>query len=134
MNFTNNLEEAEKLDNLNADNYLKFKYILPYEIQDTLKNRKDELKLNEEFDKILKLFLDDYSEEIDEDTDEYFDEIQNCFDHETRLKDIIMEKVFRLIEEDEEDLDEKILKENNINKYTIDFCSCLIQYIKTKIP
>ena len=78
------------IDNLNADNYLKFKYILPYEIQDTLKNRKDELKLNEEFDKILKLFLDDYSEEIDEDTDEYFNEIQNCLDHETRLKDIIM--------------------------------------------
>ena len=45
-----------------------------------------------------------------------------------------MKKVFRLIEENvnKNDLYEEILKEN-INKYTIDFCSCLIQYIKTKI-
>ena len=126
------------IDNLNGNNNLNLKYLLMNGIKTILEEKKDELKLNEEFNKTL---VNTISKELNKIgvfennlINGYINEILDYMKDEERIKDKIIEISYKLIEKYEESNCKEIIgnlyKSNYINKYSIDIASCLIEYIK----
>ena len=130
------------IDSLESDNKITLKDILSNNFVEILRNKKDELKLDEEFYKTLKNFL---NKEIDEnkgleitEKKDYIKGIVNYIKENESIKEKILTLVFKLIDEnkDEEnsnDIIDRIYKGKRINKFTIDIVSCIIEYIKDEI-
>ena len=126
------------IDNLNGNNKITLKEILIKNIKEILKEKKEDMELNEEFNKTLKNIL---SKELnyknyDDIIDKYIYEIQSFMNEEETIKEKIIEVAYKLIdnnknnEENCKEIIEKFYKNNYINKNTIDITSCLIEYIK----
>ena len=125
------------IDNLNYNSNIRLNDLINKEIKNILKEKKEELKLNDEFNKTLKNFLDKKLNEKDlyHENKEYIYEILNYFNEEVSIKEKIIEKTFKLIEDNEDesnvsDIIEDIYNNNFININTFDITTCLIEYIK----
>ena len=130
------------IDNLNGNNKMTLTDLLKKDIIKILEENKDELKLKEEFNKIL---INTLTKELNEKgfenniIDTYISEIENYMKEEDIIKDKIIEITYKFIDNnnDEEkkckDIINKIYKENYINQYDIDITSCIIKYIKENI-
>ena len=125
------------IDNLNYNNNIRFNDLINKDIKNILEEKKEELKLNDEFNKTLKNFFDKKLNEKDlyYDNKEYINEILNYFNEEVSIKEKIIEIIFKLIEDNEDesnvtDIIENIYKNNFININTFDITTCLIEYIK----
>ena len=124
------------IDNLNDNKDIALQDLLNNDIQRIIIEKKDELHLDEEFNKTLITFIKNEFKEKEEFVNEYIKEIS--FINESDTKNKILEKVYNLIEENKEkdedckDIIEQIFK-GNVNKFTLDIASCSIQFIKEKI-
>ena len=130
------------IDDLNCNNYIRLNDLLTQDIKTVLKEKKKELKLDEEFKNILTNFLKkELSERLlyDEENNEYIDYIENYLDQNEEMRNKIMEKAFKLIDEAKteevncNDIIKKMYKTNYISKFTLDIATCLINYIKDNI-
>ena len=135
------------LDNLNSKKII-FQEFLERNIIDIMNDEKL-IDLDKEFKRILTSFV--YKELIEKrkytispkkelgllNEDNYIDEIIKYMDEEDDFKKKIVDKAMEFIKKDEEaqgnskSLLEKIFK--NMNKYSVDIISCLLDYIKEKI-
>ena len=128
------------IDNLNSSDEIRLTDILSNNIQKFCVDNKDKLKLNEEFNKTLKIFLKKELNEknlnFDDDT-EFINEMIAFMDDENSIKEKIMEITYKIIDKDFEnensDIIDKIFNEQLINNFTIDIISCILEYIKEKI-
>ena len=130
------------IDNLADNNIIKLRDILNNDIQNLLNNKREELKLDDEFDKTLKNFfkkeLNDNTSFLD-DKNEYIRDLLNYMEDEKTIKDKIIEVTYNIIEnvykdnESSDSLIEKIYNGKFINTFTLDIVSCLIEYIKEEI-
>ena len=130
------------IDSLESDNKITLKDILSKDFKEILENKKEELKLDEEFYKTLKIFL---NKEIEEnkgldiiEKKEYIKGIINYIKDNESIKDKIFSLAFKLIDENKDDencndIIDKIYKDQRINKFTVDIVSCIIEYIKEEI-
>ena len=128
------------IDNLNSNNTIKLADILSNDIQKFFNDNKDKLKLNDEFNKTLKIFLKKELNENNIDFDkitEYNIEAENYINEEKSIKKKIMEITFKIIDNDNDnensDIIEKIFNEKLINNFTVDIISCILEYIIEKI-
>ena len=131
------------IDDLNCNNNIKLNDLLTQDIKDILKNKKDDLKLDEELNKALTNFINkELSDKyLSDDNNEYLTELENYLNDSGNeaIKEKIMEKTYKLIDDakDEDANCKGIIKEmyehNYITKYTLDITSCLINYIKESI-
>jgi hypothetical protein len=122
---------------------MKLNDLLQKDIKDILNEKKDEMKLEEEFNKTLTNYLTNELNnkiELDEkNRNDYINEIQNYMNEEGEIKEKIIETTYKLIDINKEeeanckDIIEKIYESNYISIYTIDIVSCLIDYIKEHI-
>ena len=129
------------IDNLNDENTIKLKDILKNGLQNLLKEKRDDLKLDDEFDITLKNFL---LKELNEkhvtiiNKMEYINDIINYMDQDNYLKNKIIELTFKMIDEINknnetfQDIIETIYSKF-VNKFTLDIVSCLLDYIKEEI-
>ena len=130
------------IDNLETNNNITLKDILGKDFNVLLEEKKEDLKLEEEFNKTLKNFL---KKEIDENgklnidnKTEYIKGIINYIKETESIKERIIKSTYKLMGEnkDDENCDEvidKIFKNKLINKFTIDIVSCILDYIKEEI-
>ena len=130
------------IDNLDGNNIIKLKDFLSEDIKKLLDEKKVELKLGEEFNKILvntltkELNNKGMEEEI---INEYISELQQYLEEEVDIRDKIIQIAYNLIENNKnketncKDIIDKLYKSSFINKYTVDIASCLIEYIKDNI-
>ena len=130
------------IDNLETNNNITLKDILGKDFNVLLEEKKEDLKLEEEFYKTLKNFL---KKEIDENgklnidnKTEYIKGIINYIKETESIKNSIIKSTYKLMGEkkDDENCDEiidKIFKNKLINKFTIDIVSCILDYIKEEI-
>ena len=126
------------IDNLNGNNKITLNDLLGNDIKFVLNKKKDEFKLNDEFNKTLTNFV---KKNLDNKNIEYTKEIQNYMKEEKKVEKKIIETTFKLIdnykgEEGElncQDIIENAYNNNLIDKYTIDIISFLIEYIKENI-
>ena len=132
------------IDNLEVNNKITLKDILTKDFKTILDSKKEQLGLEEEFFKILKTFL---KKEIDEngslniDKDNkprYIKGIINYIKKTQSIKESIINATYNLIEKNKDDekfddIIDKILSDQLINKFTIDIVSCIIDYIKGEI-
>ena len=122
------------IDNLNDNNNIKFNELLTQNVSDIIKNHKDELNLEDEFNKILFNFLDSELRDINffEDNNEYINKIVNYIIENPTLKEKLMKMTNKLIDDEKEakieckDIIKKMYEKNNINKFTIDISSSII--------
>jgi len=126
------------IDNLNGNSKILLKDLLAKDIKEILNDYKEDMKLDEEFNKTLINTLDkelsdkDYEDNIIED---YIIDAQSYMNEEETIKNKIIEVVYKLIDNNKEqeinciDIIDKLYTEN-INIYTIDIASYLIEYIK----
>jgi len=127
------------IDNLNSNNEIKLTDILSNDIQKIFQNNKDKLKLDEEFNKTLITFLKteikDNNYKVDK--DKYINDMKEFMENEKSIKNKIMELTYRAIDNDmeneENNIVDKIFKEKMINNFTVDITSCLIEFIKENI-
>ena len=133
------------IDNLNGNDKIALKDLLD-ENENDMKNiiikLKDELKLDEEFNKVLTNFLREelekkYFENKDK-NEKYIKEIQIYMDDEKDIKNKIIEVAYKIndnLDDDENNSDiiENIHKKKMINQFTVDIVSCLIEYIKEEV-
>ena len=131
------------IDNLNDNNTILLRDILKNELQNLLKEKRDQLKLDEEFDKTLKNFLKKELNEnavFIENKIEYITDVISYMDKDKDdfLRNKIIELTYKMIDEmfknneTFQDIIEKIYSKF-INKFTLDIVSCLIEYIKEEI-
>ena len=133
-----NLINQVFIDNLNGSNIIKFKEMINENIVKLLNEKKDELELNKEFENTL---INTINKELnDRGSDEkiikdYIEAIVKFLNDETEIKEKIIEVIHKLIgnETNCKSIIENLYKSSNINKYTVDVSSCLIQYIKDNI-
>ena len=128
------------IDDLNGNNNLNLKYLLTNDVKTIFEEKKDDLKLNEEFYKII---INTFSKELNkkgfenEFINDYINDILDYMKDEEEIKEKIIESAYKLIEKDEEMICKEIIgnlfRSNYINKYSIDIASCLIEYIKENI-
>ena len=127
------------LDNLESNNNMKLYYFLTKDIKYILKDRREDMGLDEEFKKTFNNFLRKFLKEIDIDEkviEEYINEIKTYTDEENNIKDKIYEKVYELIDDDINkgiffnNMIEGLFNNNYITINTIDIMSCLMNYIK----
>ena len=129
------------IDNLNGDNNIRLNDLLTNDVNIILKNYTNELKLNEEFNKTLIIFLNnklDFDNLYNVNNKKYVNKIVNYFNEEESIKEKIIDITYKLIEDNKDDKNEenfrdifdKIYKIKYIKINTIDITSCLIEYIK----
>ena len=130
------------IDNLNGNNNMKLNYFLTTDIKEILVEKREDMKLDKEFEITLinylkkKLSNTSYGEEIIKD---YISEIQKYIDNENSMKEKIIEMTYTLIELNKdseancEDIIEEIYNNSYITIYTIDIVTCLIDYLKENI-
>ena len=130
------------IDNLDGDNSIILQEILTKEINQILKEKKEEMKLNEEFNNTL---INTITKELNDKNyddnmiENYITEIQKYMNEQEEIKAKIIEVAYILIENNKnqetncKDIIDKIYKENIINIYTVDLTKCLIEYIKDNI-
>ena len=127
------------IDNLYSTNNIRLNHLLSNDIKNILGDYKEELKLDEEFNIQLVNFLKKELNEKEFDNDlisEYIEEIMSYINEEYCVKDEIIETSYRLIDIEDEDVNDiidKIFEENLININTIDIASQLIEFIKGEI-
>ena len=127
------------IDNLYSTNNIRLNHLLSNDIKNILGDYKEELKLDEEFNIKLVNFLKKELNEKEFDNDlisEYIEEIMSYINEEYCVKDEIIETSYRLIDIEDEDVNDiidKIFEENLININTIDIASQLIEFIKGEI-
>ena len=133
------------IDNLNYDYKITLKDILSTNDIKSIFTKFEEIEgqliINEEFDKTLVNFLKKELIEIGFDYNnslEYINNIKNYLYEEDSIKKTIIEMTYKYIDDKLEeknikDLIDKIYYDNLINKYTVDFASFLIEYIKEEI-
>ena len=125
------------IDNLNDNKEISLKDLLNNDIQKILIEQKEELKLDEEFNKTLITFIKNEFQEKENLANKYIKDILD-FINESNIKNKIFEKVYEFIDENKDkDKDckgiiEQIFK-GNINKFTLDITSCSTQLIKENI-
>ena len=93
------------IDNLNCNRTIDIKDLLSSDIKKFLEKQRNELKLDVEFDKTLKSFLN--QELIDADfeddlIDQYINDILKYMTEEKSIKDKINEIVFKFIDDDQD--------------------------------
>ena len=129
------------IDNLSGNNSIKLDDILENNLKDIFDKNKESMKLDEEFnktlintltDKLNEKYLDNYI------ISNYINEIKNYINEEETIKDKIIEKTYKLIDNNDDernckDIIDKIYEINYISIYTVDIASCLIEYIKENI-
>ena len=132
------------IDNLNGKNNISLKSLLDENessLANIMNSLKDELKLDEEFDKVLSNFL---KEELDkkgydeEDKQNYIKEIINYMNEEKDIKEKIIELAYIINdnfgeEDNDSDIIDIIQKKKLINKFTVDIVKCLTDYIKEEV-
>ena len=130
------------IDNYEIGNKITLRDILSKDFKTLLEEKKEDLKLEEEFYKTLKNFLkneinDKEKLEIDNKL-EYIKGIIGYIKESESIKESIMDATYRLIDknnddENSDDIIDKIFKKKLINKFTVDIVSCIIDYIKEEI-
>ena len=131
------------IDNLNGNNIIQLKDLLGVDITKLLEEKKDQLKLNEEFNKVL---VNTLNKELNKKDGmlkdiivKYIKDLQNFMNQENEIRDKIIGIAYTLIENNKnndanfKEVIDKLYRSNFINKYTIDISSCLIEYIKENI-
>ena len=130
------------IDNLNGDNSITLKDLLTKDIKQILKEKKEEMKLDEEFNKTLinTLIKELYDKNYDDDNiDKYINKLLDFLNEEETIKDKIIEVIYKLIDNKKNnetncrDIIDKYFNNNYINECTVDIGSCLIEYIKDNI-
>ena len=130
------------IDNLNGNNSIKLNELLTKDIKEILEEKKEELNLNEEFNRtLINTFNKELNDKhIDEDIiDEYISDLQKFMGEEDKIKEKIIEIAYKFIDNNKEEeancneIIEKLYNESYINKYTVDVASCLMEYIKDNI-
>lgn len=117
------------------------KYLLTKNIKDILEEKKEDLKLDGEFIKVLNNFINKELNERDlnNENNDYLKNIQNYLDENESIRNKIVEVVYKLIDRDNDEEEncgeiiKKMYNDNYITKYTVDVASCLIEYIKENI-
>ena len=116
--------------------------MLTQDINQILGEKREVLKLNEEFNKTLvKTITKELNDKgCDDDIiNDYIIALQEYMDEEEAIRDKIIEIAYKLIEnnKDEEanckDIIDKLYNGSYINKFTVDITSCIIEYIKENI-
>ena len=132
------------IDNLNGKNNISLKSLLDENessMANIMDSLKDELKLDDEFDKVLSIFLKDELEKKlydDENKQKYLQDIIKYMNNEKEIKQKIIEIAYQLNdnfgEEDKSiDIIDIIHKKKLINKFTVDIVTCLTDYIKEEV-
>ena len=130
------------IDNLNDNNTIRLNDILSKNIQILLSENREDLKLDDEFDKTLKNLLKKELNEIPNSIDnnmEYINDIIAYMDSEESIKNKIIEIAYKIIEsklaekESSDSMIGKIFEDKYINTFTLDIVSCMIEYIKEGI-
>ena len=132
------------IDNLNGKNNISLKSLLDENesnMGNIMNSLKDELKLDEEFNKVLSIFLKEELEKKgydEEDKYKYIQEIKKYMNYETEIKEKIIEIAYKIndnfgIEDDSSDIIDIIHKKKLINKFTVDIVKCLTDYIKEEV-
>ena len=129
------------IDNLNGNNIINLKNLLNGDIIDLLEKNKEQLKLNEEFNKTLTNVLRSElfkKESYDNIIDDFLYELQQFLNIDD-IKKEIFNVIYNLIKKNNSnetninDIIKKLFENGSIDKYTIDISSCIIKYIKDKI-
>ena len=130
------------IDNLNDNNTIRLNDILSKNIQTILNENREDMKLDDEFDKTLNNFL---KKELDENQKfldnnmEYINDVINYMSKEKSIKNKIIEITYKMIEnkynenESSDNIIENIFNGNYINTFTLDIVSGIIEYIKEEI-
>ena len=127
------------IDNLNSNNMINLSDIDSNNITKFFKEKKQDLKLDDEFNKALNSFLNAElnNEKMDFDKiGEYKEELEKYMANHKKIKEKIMDKTYKMIDDNDsenEDLITRIFKEKIINNFTVDIISCLLEYIIEKI-
>ena len=130
------------IDNIEISNNLTLKDILSKDFKTILEEKREDLKLEEEFYKTLKIFLKNEIDEkgklkIDNKT-EYIRGILSYIKESKSIKENIINAAYNLIDKNKEDencndIIDKIFRNKLINKFTVDIVSCIVDYIKEEI-
>jgi len=127
------------IDNLNGNN-IRLNELLTKGIKDILEEKKEELKLDEEFDKALFNFTDKLNErDLNNNNIDYYNKIKKFMEDNESIKEAIIMKAYELIDKDKDEetncgeIMRKMYEDNFITKYTVDIASCLIEYIKENL-
>ena len=85
------------IDDLNNKNNIRLNDLLTKDIKEILQERRDDLKLNDEFKKALKNFLNNElsGRQFFVDSNDYINEILNYMDEEYTIKEKIMELAYK---------------------------------------
>jgi len=130
------------IDNLNGNNNIVLKELLTRDIKQILEERREDMKLDEEFHKtLINTLTKELNDKFHDDNiiDDYINELQKFMDEEKAIKDKIIEVAYKIIDNNKDndskcrDIIDKLYKNSYINKYTVDITSCLIEYIKDNI-
>ena len=130
------------IDNLNGNNKMKLNDILKQDIKDILEEKKEDMKLDDEFNKTLTNYLTNELNKTswdNNDINEYINEIKNYMKEEEPIKEKIFEATYKLIDNNKgdeancRDIIDKLYSNNYISIFTIDIVSCLIDYIKDNL-
>ena len=126
------------MDDLNGNREITLKDLITKDIKKILDEKRNELKLDDEFKKVLTNFIKREFKENDGVSD-YINEILNYMDKNDIIKEKIIEIAYKLIEdnkdkdEDHMNIIEQIYKNKYVNKYRVDIISCSIIFIKDNI-
>ena len=130
------------IDNLN-NNYSKLllkDLLFEENIKNILEKYKDELELDKEYNKELtKFFKKELDKNCNNDNNKkiYLDTIQKHWIENRIIKDEIIEKTFKFIDNSEidenENLIELIAERKIIDIFTVDVATCIVEYIKIQI-
>ena len=128
------------IDNLNCENKIILRDLFTDNINIILEEYKEELRLDDEFNKTLYKFL---KKELNEkglkinDYDGYIEDIKTYINEEKSIKEKIIEMIYKYIdikgEHNCKDIIENIYSNKMVNKYIVDISTSLIEYIKEEI-
>ena len=130
------------IDDLDGNNNIKLNELLTKDIKEILEEKREEMRLNEEFSKtLIKTITKELNDKHwdDDIIDNYITELQKYMDEEETIRDKIIQTAYKLIDnnKDEEanckDIIDKLYSGSYINKFTVDIASCIIEYIKDNI-
>ena len=128
------------IDNLNGNN-IRLNDLLTKNIKDILEEKKEDLKLDEEFIRALNNFISKElsDRDLNNDNNDYFNNIKNFIDENDSIQRKIEEIAYKLIDKDNDEetncgeIIKKMYDDNYITKYTLDIASCLIDFIKENV-
>lgn len=126
------------IDNLNGNNKTNLEDLFSKDMKTLLKEQKDEMDLDDEFDKTLVKFLKTELDKKNLNYNGYIDEVQKYINEEKQINNKIIEITLKIIDNDKDkekcqDIIDTIYEKELIDNYTLDIASFLVEYIKENI-